>query len=151
MKILTFIFTAIVCFTAQNSFSQEEVIVKDSAYIADYNKLKSLHIKELTSDIHIEYSKKLKDFLDKINGKMPEIKNSPDDIINWVKDNMDKTNFMSFTEAEFEWGIINQLQAESIKQNQEYYNFMMVIMEKYGVDMIVEELMETETEYLDKF
>ena len=56
MKILTFIFTAIVCFTAQNSFSQEEVIVKDSAYIADYNKLKSLHIKENQNELNIYLS-----------------------------------------------------------------------------------------------
>ncbi len=149
MKNLTLIFTAFLCFAIQNSYSQETV--KDRAYVADYNRLQELHLKELDSEIHIEYSKKLSNFLNKAGKKMPQSVNHPDDIINWVKDNLEETDFMSYTEAELEWGIINQLQAESMKQNKEYHDFMLKVVLKYGAEMITDEMMNTMNEYPEKF
>ncbi len=150
MKTLSFILFTLICFTSQNSYSQKTV-EKDSAYVADYNTLQSLHLKELDSDIYIEYSKKLKDFLKKTNGKSPKAIKNPDDLINWIKDNIEETEFLSYTEAEFEWGIVTQLQVESTKQNQEYHSFMMQALQKHGPKIVTDEMMNTMNEYPEKF
>ena len=151
MKTFSFILLTLICFTSQNSFSQEEAVVKDSAYVADYEKLKTLHLKQLNSEIHIESSKLMMSFMKKMNRKDKTPITKPDDIINWVKDNMEQTDFLSFTQAEFEWGIINKLQMESIQKNQEYYDFMIVAMRKHGVEIITDESMNTMNEYPEKF
>lgn len=90
-------------------------------------------------------------FMKKMNRKDKTPITKPDDIINWVKDNMEQTDFLSFTQAEFEWGIINKLQMESIQKNQEYYDFMIVAMRKHGVEIITDESMNTMNEYPEKF
>ncbi|AXG74731.1 hypothetical protein DVK85_11015 [Flavobacterium arcticum] len=149
MKIISLLFTVFIYFIAQNSYSQETL--KDSAYSADYEKLKTLHLKQLISETHIESSKLMMSFMKKMNRKDKTPIKNPDDIINWVKDNMEQTDFLSFTQAEFEWGIINKLQMESIQENQEYYNFMIVAMRKHGVEIITDEAMNTMEEYPEKF
>ncbi|NDI98778.1 hypothetical protein GWA97_06790 [Flavobacterium sp. LaA7.5] len=149
MKIITFLVTLLVCIITQNSFSQETV--KDSAYVADYEQLKALYIKMLDTDSYQESSKLMKSFFQKMNKKDKTVLIHPDDYINWVKDNIEQTDFKSFTEAEFEWDIIKLLQKKSIEENQGYYDFLMKAISKHGATISSDVLMSVRRENPEKF
>ncbi|MBD3843473.1 MAG: hypothetical protein IE909_16640 [Campylobacterales bacterium] len=146
MKLLIIAFTLIL---STNAFSQQDV-EKDSIYIADLSELKRLHLIELDSPTNKELHSQMLKFHKKLNFKGTEGFAVKDYLI-WLKDNLYRTDFFSYHQAEFEWGIIELLTNENVKANKEYYDLTMKLVLKYGPEIVITESRETMNEYPEKF
>lgn len=150
MKLLKLLLQAVILTVTITAYGQDDS-KKDSIYIQDYEKLKQLHLKELNSDIHIEQSELFRKFLKRTNAKGELPITNPDDILNWIEDNIEKTDFLSFNEAKFEWGILERVMFESRRENKEYHMFMLTAVRKHGASILIEVTDDLMDEYPEKF
>ncbi|MUV05018.1 hypothetical protein GN157_14975 [Flavobacterium rakeshii] len=113
--------------------------VEESTYEKDFEQLKELHIAYENSEDRVKHLKLMDDFYDKIKElrKMRDaIGNDVNATLEWIKNNLDKTQFTSYEEAKKEWDNIQTVGMTSFMKNQEYFNFMQKCLLKYGPDIL---------------
>jgi hypothetical protein len=137
MKLLTllFLFSSITTL-AQNTGNGS---VKDTAYINSYNKLRALYLKQLDSESHKKAMKLTDQFMTKANFNGDQnILLTDDGLMNWIKDNIEKTSFKNFEEAlKLDEDLKTAYKADAI-ENAEYKAFDKIISDTYGIDMVID-------------
>jgi len=136
LLILGFGFNAV---SAQNDLAAPaiEKISNGSEYDKHYNKLKELEIKQLTSESHKKYRKIHKSFYDYVQKQYR--RDVPyNDVLNWIFDNIEKTTFGSYENAEMEWNIVNTAQAAYLADNKEYFDFVLICVEKFDKKLFID-------------
>lgn len=95
-------------FLSMYSCSQNENVIKKDSNIllqregssVEVDRLKSVFVNDiLTSDIHIEYQNKMQDMLVKLKGNIPRAGMTQNDFDDWIKTELNNTNFVSVQEA----------------------------------------------------
>lgn len=104
---------------------KEEKLTGGPEYDKHYEKLKELYIKQLRSGTHKKQRQLNNAFIAKMNFK-GDPKEIQKDILGWVKNNIDKTNFESYEAAEQEWQAIITAGMDDFQENQEYYEYMRI-------------------------
>lgn len=90
------------------------------------DKLKAMHVTFLSSDTQKKYSQLIKEFNRKINlkGSGEKVENIIDDLMGWIKNNIDKTMFESYEAAEKEFEAISDASVAMRNENKEYYTYL---------------------------
>ncbi|WP_188619557.1 hypothetical protein [Flavobacterium suaedae] len=151
MKIIKGIFIMSIYLSTCYSFAQQNTLSDSlTSYDLAFNRLKKLYLKQLDSNIYCKKKAAYRKFYKKMNfeGDVSEIAPDP---IPWIKDNLEKTDFFSVTEAELEWAQYMVLDEEDQKQNSDYYNFLFESIPKFGAKIVTELMDDIVTNHLDKF
>lgn len=135
MKIFSkIIFLTFILISAQNVSSQEAIKKEPcnegtTEYNVRYNKLKAMYIELQSKESTKEYLALTKAFKDKANyeGTVKDIveksKGGVNAINEWVRNNIDKTDFKDLNEAEAEIGKILSLNQQIILENRVLYSY----------------------------
>lgn len=121
--------------------NNKEIVTSGPVYEEYYNKFKELELKRLNSYSHKKFRKLHKVFIKKINykGQLAEIS---DDVLGYIKTNLQFTDFESYEEAEKEWAEIMQASKESIDENHEYFAFLFETIEVCGHEIVAKVMLE---------
>ena len=152
MKIIKVIFIISVYLSTCYSFAQQNTVHNDSvtSYDLAYNKLKKLYIKQLDSDVYKKQKVVFRKFYKKMNFEGDAWEITPDPIP-WIKENLEKTDFFSVTEAELEWAQYMLLYEEDLKQNADYHDYLVEAILKFGGKIAASVIKDVVEEYPDKF
>ena len=119
-----------------------------------YKKLKELYIKELDSKSHQAADSLFQVFVYKMTLEidLTELPDDPETYVDWVKDNLSKTEFKDVAEAEKLWGEYRQNTEITIEENSAYYDYMMEAF-KYegGIATNVKVMTDVLSDYPEKF
>jgi hypothetical protein len=125
----------------------------DSTYEARFQKLKSLYIKMLDSESFHKMDSVLDIYTYKIHYKeyqrdIEKYNNMND----WVKANLEKTDYANFSEAEVDYNNMLAYQKESDIENSEYEDYLVaILLRKEGSEMFYEMLKEVVYENPQRF
>jgi len=141
---MKFVYTTLIilCFSlsamAQHPRKTEmTATVKDTAYVNTYNKLRALYLKQLESESYKKVQKLTTAFMEKVkfDGDFKIFKEEYG-LLNWIKDNLQKTSFTSYEEAENEYKAQEVLNKEYEQENAEYIAFGKAVRAKYPKMMV---------------
>jgi hypothetical protein len=119
------------------AFAQETK--KDSAYIAEYYRLRALYLKSVDAGKNNKSDKLYENFLRKAKFKGTHEEMAQEDgLINWVKQNLDKTEFTNVEEAEKAWNETREAMKNRPAEETEFFNEARKASEVYGRDIILD-------------
>ncbi|KOS05366.1 hypothetical protein AM493_04455 [Flavobacterium akiainvivens] len=123
---------------AQNTAEQK----KDSAYTADYRKLRTIYVTHVESKYKNNPYKLTKVFIDKsnYNGNIQEIF-SDDKLIQWVRQHIGETDFKNIEEAEAEWAKAQSASRLIAPEDNEFYKTMFELSKVHGMEIVTDVMM----------
>lgn len=145
MKIISgFIYFLIFIYPFVSNAQDTNIKIKEDVIENDYNvcyeKLKVLYISYLNSESFKVSSKALDEFKDKVNytASNAEAKefikdsykeNKP---LKWIKENIEKTDFKTYQEAELEYQHFVELSKKSRTDNKEFFDYLKTVTDIHG-------------------
>jgi hypothetical protein len=138
------IYTALLAFTLAGTYNataqasekpKQEKLTKGPEYDKHYEKLKELHIKQLSSESHKTFSKLHKLFIKKMKfkGNLVQLNGK---YFEWIKENLANTTFESYEAAEKEWQVVQAANQANIKENKDYYDYISICLSCCDIDLI---------------
>jgi hypothetical protein len=126
MKILTSLLLAVIfSLSASGQNAVNKPVLKDSAYIADFNKLRGLYVKRMESDSQKKMSALMTSFMKKAKfSGDANVYATEDGMIQWIRSNFDKTSFASIAEAEKEYQLLKDAFTAETTENADYYTLV---------------------------
>jgi hypothetical protein len=114
-----------------------------------YEKLKELQLKKLSSGNSIKYHKMMKEFTAKMNIRATgdKVTDVSEDLLGWVKNNIDKTKFRSYEEAEKDFAALSAAGEASRLDGKEYFAYLKECRQHCGNDIMTKVLTEVLQEH----
>jgi hypothetical protein len=151
MKFLyTFILSILLTATAIAQDMAKTTVVKDTAYVAAYHKLRALYVKQLDSDVHKNSEKLLATFINKAKFNSDKgVLSEKEGMINWIRANFDKTRFSSIEEAEKVYNEMVAARAADMAENADYYTFIQMCIKKHSTQILLDVMQNKDPEDKD--
>lgn len=134
-------------------FELQETTTTDSTstYAIDYAKAKELYLKRVDSKSYIEMMTVVIEFGAKVKMKVQKPFKSFDKIMEWIAENIDKTDFKDMEEVrQIHVVMLEKSNIEGI-ENKEFHDFTVDMIIKHGGQFYIDLEMEMRREYPEKF
>lgn len=131
-RLLTLLFTGFVfqISAAQTIVLDENDSIENADCADKIKKAKEMYAKMFKSESSVAYRKIKNDFYNKLRNRMSvNISNRGDltceeKILDWIKNNIDSTDFVNFEEAKLEWQKRKDARELSEKENEELHEYL---------------------------
>lgn len=152
MKYITLLLF-VLCLNAVSGYSQTiewQIPGTDTIYNAKFKKFKDICLKKMNTESHIESKKAFDAFMEKLNfsGKRNEL--STETPLAWAKENLSKTDFATFEEAEKSWQRVLDTGLVEVKENFYYYEAIAKLHASGDNQIFMDVMQEIKYEYPGK-
>lgn len=115
---------------------------KDSAYVAEYYRLRALYLKNIEAKSKDNTQELYQEFLEKANfdGSHQDMIKK-DTLINWVRSNLDKTDFATVEQAEADWATLDKAFSNRPPEETAYYTAAREAAKTYGITIMTDVMM----------
>lgn len=122
----------------------------DTIYNAKFKKFKDICLRKMKTESHVEAKKAMTIFLDKLSfsGKPSEF--PKDTLLPWIKENLQKTKFTSYEEAEQVWQQVTDTGLADVKENMYYFEAIAELSKNGDNKIFMDVRQEIEYEYPGK-